>query len=679
MVLVRHGQSMGIRPCCGMKWHLHPDGSFDLITATGSLLGAWPGIDHHPVRAVRVEVGHTPECRAKYHLADGSQIHLVFTDSEGELGLQCRMSGSTTAPHWIHPLCDARVEGFDKVFRQGQGFSGPTGFVAIDRHLSREKNPPLPSPWNIDSHLLVGLAGSGAGDLLVAGPLDHRDFVWKAELHSRQIRGSFRNREVHEHLVSAEFGFRTERIALADGTLTLPAIRFSEDADAFAALRAHAQAVASAYGIRCSAPPTYHYCSWYYKAFNYRLTDLLDVCAGLTRTDPVGRVQTVQIDDGYMTAHGDWLTSKTDLWPGGLEPAFRAIADTGRRPGIWVAPFMVGSSSRLAQQHPDWLLHWADGSRVIEWKDYDGTKTDFEHYVLDTSHPDALAWIRTVFRTMYAHGARFFKTDFLEWGFKDSTAVRRHTPGLTSMQYVRQAMQAIRDEIGSDSHWLACISYFAPMLGLADGMRVASDVSLSWNAPGGTGNDGTGGGTHNMIEEMYSTHYLNQVWWENDPDVVYLRDHHVLHEDGAWQALACWHGIMGTSVNTSDEIHLYPADRRAWWDFLRPGPRGMAWLPFFSTGHTFRIAVREVPGGWAVLLLNDRPHQTYGRVALSTLVGVAEAQAWNWNPDLARSMGTLSELAIELPSQRHLLVFISRDHQPPTPGMSLQGDLPRGN
>lgn len=649
-----------------MRWHLHDDGSFDLLTPAGSLLGAWPGLDHRPVRARRVEVGADT---IAYHLAGGAVLTLGFAEGV----LRCTLSGLDPAPYWVHPLCDAVVEGFDRIFRQGQGFSGPSGFAPIPRRTHRGLDSwqagGAGGPWTLDSHMLAGFAGADGS--LVAGPLDHRRFAFKADLHNRSIRGSFRNREVHEDFALCELGFRTERIATG-GHLELPAIRFAHGRDAFAVLRLHAGELASAYGAK-PRRPTCHYCSWYHKVHFFARRDLDDVLAGLTASDPDGRVQTVQIDDGYMTSHGDWLTAKEWLWPDGMEPAIRAITAAGRRPGIWVGPYMVGSESSLVRDHPDWLLRWNDGSLVTEWRDWDGTKGDFEHYVLDTSHPGAMAHIRGVFRTLRAWGVRFYKTDFLEWGFKDSTTVRRHAPGRTAMEYVRELMEAIREDIGPDSHWLACISYFAPMLGLADGMRVGSDIGLHWDGAGGTGNDGTGGGTQNMIEEMFATQYFNRVLWENDPDVVYLRDHHVRHEDGAWQALACWHGMLGGSVNVSDEVHRYPAARRAWFDFLRPGDDGIARLPWFDRPHPFRVAVRTYPDGWGVLLLNDGKEGRFGRCPMPELVGLPRAACFAWGPGQAEPLGDLTCLDGEIAGHHHRLVYVSRDGRPPPADLTLGG------
>lgn len=650
-----------------MHWRLHDDGSFDLITAAGSLLGAWPGIDHSPVRARRVEVGAN---RIDYHLSGAAVLTLEFADGE----LRCTLVGMDPAPYWIHPLCDATVAGFDRLFRQGQGFSGPSGFVPIPRRTHRGLESfagdvgDAGGAWTLDSYLLAGLAG--AGGVLVMGPLDHRRFLWKADLHNRSIRGSFRNREVHENLTRCEFGFRCEGVPTG-GTLHLPPLRF-RFGDAFDTLRAQALEVAAAYAITLQ-PPTFHYCSWYHKIHFFARHDLDEVLAGLADVDPSGQVQTVQIDDGYMTSHGDWLDPKPWLWPGGMEPAIRAITATGRRAGIWLALYSVGSNSRIAREHPDWLLHRTDGTLVVQWRHWDGTRGDFEHYVLDTSHPDAMQHLLHTVRTFRAWGVRFWKTDFLEWGYQDSTTVRRHTPGKTAVEYVRDLMVALREEMGPDSHWLACISHFAPMLGLVDGMRVASDVGLRWDGAGGTGNDGTGGGTQNMIEEMFATQYFNRVLWENDPDVAYLRDYHVHHEDGAWQALAAYHGILGVSINVSDEIHRYPAERRAWFDFLRPGDTEIARLPWFDRPHPFRVAVRAYAGGWGVLLLNDGREARYGRCSLSELVGLSSATCYRWGPGIAEAMGTCAELALELPGHRHLLVYISRDGQPPPPDLTLGG------
>jgi alpha-galactosidase len=121
---------------------------------------------------------------------------------------------------------------------------------------------------------------------------------------------------------------------------------------------------------------------------------------------------------------GNWLEPCRNF-PTGLEAGIKAIAEAGYKPGIFFMPYAAGSNSRVAREHPDWLLRWSDGSLVSKnrlWTD------DQENFILDLSHPEAAAYLEQLFRKLYSLGVRTFKTDFMEWGFIDSTKVRRHTP-----------------------------------------------------------------------------------------------------------------------------------------------------------------------------------------------------------------------------------------------------------
>ena len=61
-----------------------------------------------------------------------------------------------------------------------------------------------------------------------------------------------------------------------------------------------------------------------------------------------------QLDDGWQLAHGDWEANSK--FPSGMRAVADKIRVTGRRSGIWLAPFMVAENSQLAKDHPDWLL-----------------------------------------------------------------------------------------------------------------------------------------------------------------------------------------------------------------------------------------------------------------------------------------------------------------------------------
>lgn len=649
-----------------MPWTIHPDGSFDLLSPNGALRGCWPAWDHVPLRPLRVEVGADT---ITWHLPRGLVRIRLGSGPEGAT-LDCRLEGTGRTPRWFASVGAAVVEGFTHCYRQGMGFSGPAGCLAF-ADLGKE--------WHQPSHLTLGLFTADEATTTITVH-QHRDWLFRADLRQSAWRHNFRNREIDETTRTCELGFRTECVDPGAG-IDLPTIQVAQGQGVFATLCRAMEGVATANGARSAfmgstqSAPCYHWCSWYDRTEHLNQDLFTRFLDGLKTADPQRRIQTLQIDDATCPSHGDWL-DPTANWPQTMEPVMRAITDRGYRAGIWIAPFMVGSESRLAAEHPDWLLHDHEGRRLVEWRHYDGHKRDREHYVLDTSHPDALAWIREVFATYRRWGARFFKTDFMEWGYKDSTRVRRHTPGKTGAQYYDEVLRTIREAIGPDSHWLGCICYFAPHIGYCDSMRVSSDVGVRWDGHGGTGNDGVGGGTQNMIEESFATLFQNHVLWQCDPDVVFVRDRYILHSETEFRSLACWHGLLGHSINTSDPFPELSAERLTWWRWLRPQAEPWtAALPYYATGHTFRVAVRDYPqaNGWAVLLLNDGKERRLGRCALRDLIGRDRAQAFRWSPQGAEPLGEVSDLIADLDRHESDLIYLSRDGQPPPAGMTFGG------
>ena len=55
---------------------------------------------------------------------------------------------------------------------------------------------------------------------------------------------------------------------------------------------------------------------------------------------------------------GDWRSEQTskDKFPSGLKGAADAARQRGLVPGLWVAPWAADKRSKLARQHPEWML-----------------------------------------------------------------------------------------------------------------------------------------------------------------------------------------------------------------------------------------------------------------------------------------------------------------------------------
>ena len=634
-----------------MQWQIHEDGSFDISSGAAMLRGVRPSLDHEPILPIRVAIDRQPDREnIRYTLRDQVVLELVFGRTGAAITLTATLEGASQAPHWLHPISCARVEGFDRLYRTGIGFSGPTNIVPLPSMPPGIARPVYPADGRItcasdqqrygfESYLVTGLIASDGHTLTVSAREVGR-FMQQSHLENRIHRHQFRNREVMRNAVYLECGFSTERIALADSILQMPTLYFADGPDPGHAMRQAAQDIAGACRARVRSP-TYHTCTFYERGEHFNQADLDELLISLEQNpEPLS---CIQIDGGY-SAWGDWLIPN-QRFPAGLEEAFSKIAAHGQVPGIWVGPFMVSNRSDIARRHPEWLLHWADGTRLVEWRHYNGGNAsgDQEVYVLDTSHPDAMAYLVECFGTLRRWGARFFKTDFLEWGWKDSTRVRRHVPGKTSTEYFTDFLCAIRGAIGEDSYWLGCISYFAPCIGYMDGMRVSSDVGVEWNdRPGGIGNDGCGGGTQNSVEESYGCQFFNNVWWQNDPDVTFFRERYIGMSATEIHALAVWNGILGVAMNTSDLASL-SRHRRDLWRFMRPQRAPWtATLPYLAGGSRLKVAVRTFAAGqsWAVVLLNDTRASIIERMAIIDWIGQASATLFDWDPSEARPLAS---------------------------------------
>src|SRR5450830_503522 len=81
-------------------------------------------------------------------------------------------------------------------------------------------------------------------------------------------------------------------------------------------------------------------------------------------------VERFVLDDGWFLGRrddtaglGDWWVDPA-VWPDGLRPLADRVRALGMEFGLWFEPEMVNPDSRLAREHPDWLLVPADGHPV---------------------------------------------------------------------------------------------------------------------------------------------------------------------------------------------------------------------------------------------------------------------------------------------------------------------------
>ena len=298
---------------------------------------------------------------------------------------------------------------------------------------------------------------------------------------------------------------------------------------------------AAAYAVRLlPAPPRPAptiWCSWYHYWTKVTEADMVENLDAMDRLELP--VDVVQLDDGYQTDLGDWL-SLSDRFASLNDLAAR-IRGRGRRAGIWVAPFLVGTRSELARRHPEWLV---GGTETGEPPLHAGHNWNQNLYALDTTHPGAAAWLTEVFATLAGQGYDLFKIDFVYAG---ALPGRRHqdVPGVVAY---RQGLELIRSAIGDESYLLGCGAPILPSIGLVDGMRISADIAPHYEPVGG---DLSQPSQRAALLNGRARAYQHGRWWVNDPDCLIARPEMERREE--WAAhVARYGGLRGSSDRLAD-------------------------------------------------------------------------------------------------------------------------------
>ena len=219
-----------------------------------------------------------------------------------------------------------------------------------------------------------------------------------------------------------------------------------------------------------------------------------------------------QIDDGY-TVVGDWLDVDENKFPQGLAQFAHDIAGSGCIPGLWVAPFVCSQGSKLARDHPDWLLRDDAGGTVSTGSHWDGA------LALDTQNQRVRSYIEDVLRTMTAEwGFRLLKCDFLY------AACMLPHGGLNRGQLMADGIDLIRGAVGPDVAILACGVPLGSVFGKVEYCRIGCDVGLDWDdKPHMRLLHRERVSTKRSLANTYGRAPLNGRAFANDPDVFFLR------------------------------------------------------------------------------------------------------------------------------------------------------------
>ncbi|MBU0935070.1 MAG: alpha-galactosidase [Spirochaetes bacterium] len=292
-----------------------------------------------------------------------------------------------------------------------------------------------------------------------------------------------------------------------------------------------------------AAKPTTGWTSWYnyYQNISEKII-LKNLDAFASRKIPI---EVFQIDDGFQTAVGDWLSIQ-DKFPSGMGHIARRISEAGYTPGLWLAPFVCETKSRLFSEHKDWIVRDGDGQLV----DAGGNWSGF--YCLNLELPAVRDYLRTVFRTVLDDwGFKLVKLDFLY-----AACIQPHS-GKTRGQLMCEAMDFLREIVG-DKKILGCGVPLWPAFGKVEYCRIGTDVDLQWDnklyrmvahreRPS----------TANSIGNAIGRRHLDKRAFINDPDVFLLRHDNIKLNAVQKRTLFAVNALFGNLLFTSDDLELY--------------------------------------------------------------------------------------------------------------------------
>jgi alpha-galactosidase len=449
--------------------------------------------------------------------------------------------------------------------------------------------------------------GHFASDMFgILGDRQHRTAILAGFLSQKQHFGSLEARTdpIYPALALWANGDQVQLHPGGQMTTDWAAIQFVEidDPDPLAP---YLEAVAREHQLQSSRfhiSPSAGWCSWYQYFQDISAEKMRLNLKAAEDVRPSLPLDLFQIDDGFQAQIGDWLEFSPGF-PEGVAPLAREIREAGFTPGLWLAPFIVHSKSRLKKEQRSWLLHNRWGWPVNAGFIWDNLNT-----ALDLTHPEALAYTQEVMRTaVHDWGYKFLKLDFL---YAATLKGRYRDRTKTRAQILRTGLETLRAAAGPDVHMLGCGVPLGSAIGIFDSVRIGADVDPRWS-PHIKGfstflsREYSLPSTRNAIQNSLTRMHLHQYWWINDPDCLLVRPDSQLTLAEV-QSLATVIALTGGPLLLSDDLPKLPVERLRIAEQLvpligRPG-RALDWFDV-ATPRLLRLDLENKTGSWYLIAI----------------------------------------------------------------------------
>jgi alpha-galactosidase len=409
-----------------------------------------------------------PSGNALLNLGGAASADRVLSDSFSEDRPAMKLRDLGNAENHIH-----RAVGVQLLYNRQSKRSWFIGALTSDKflnvlrlHMASSGNTAVMASYEVDS--------TGTTELLVENSLQDSPAKDRVELSLRLAPGA---------------DLSSERMLI------------SVSSDYHNQLETYGHLIRDLHHARVTAPTPIGWWSWtaYYFGLNEG-TALTNAQWLSQHLKPLGYTF-FHMDEGYQFARGEYATPDASLFPHGVAALERKVENEGLTPGIWTAPFEVSERSWVYTHHPEWLVHNAQGEPI-----HIGSVTNgLDHlYALDTTHPDAQAYLRTTYSTL-AHkwGIRYIKMDFME-----DSAVEGfyHVPQTTALEAQRIGMQTIRDAVGPNVLLDKDGCELLNPVGLVDTGRISQDTGHTFSS------------SKDAATGIAARYYMNRNYYLADPD-----------------------------------------------------------------------------------------------------------------------------------------------------------------
>ena len=347
------------------------------------------------------------------------------------------------------------------------------------------------------------------------------------------------------------------------------------------------------------------WCSWYYYFQDVHQTHIHNHLKWAKEYKNEIPLEVIQVDDGYQSDIGDWLTTN-ERFPNGMAQLAGEIQGSGYIAGLWIAPFIALRSAQVVQGNPDWVLRNRYGLPA-------NTGWVWETFgrALDVTHPGVQEDITNVIDTVVNQwGYSYLKLDFL---YAAALAGKRHNPRLTGAQALRQMLMKIREAAGDESTLVGCGCPLGSGIGIFDSMRIGPDVAPSWKPRYGfvdalIQNEMDLPSARNALHNTITRSPLHRRWWINDPDCLILRKDETQLSEAEVQTLTTVVALSGGAAIVSDDLLALDEERRSWLARLCPPLPGRMRVADLLEEERPKLLHMELAGPigkwWLIAILN---------------------------------------------------------------------------